>query len=176
MNPQLEQIKKSRPKAGTYKTFTSRKKNSHVNFQKPHYSGGEKGVNKVLMDEPVKLVVQLGIEFDAWTACLGSPDGSVKPSPYLHKLVTQGYKKDGKTVFLNPADLQAKLEAAKANPDTKIIYWEERDRSDQEKRLEAAIKEKEVVIESRDAQIGRLKGLLKGKVKDEDIESALKGA
>lgn len=169
MNTKLEAIKKSRPKAGSYKTFTSRKKNSHVNFQKPRYIGGEKGTARVLVDDPVKLVIQLGIEFDAWTACLGSADGKVKPSPVLHKLVTEGYRKDGQIVYLDPSDLQAKLERVRQSADNRIIFWEERDRPEEEKRLEAAIKEKSVVIDG-------LVGLLKGKVKDEEIAALLKGA
>lgn len=169
VNPRLEALKKSRPKAGSYKTFTSRKKNSHINFQKPRYTGGEKGTQRVLVDDPVKLVIQLGIEFDAWTACLGSADGKIKPSPILHKLVVNGFKKDGKTVFLDPKDLQAKLEDRKESQDNRIIYWEDRERSEQEKTLEKALQTKEVTID-------RLASMLKGKgVKEEEIEAALKG-
>ncbi len=172
----LAKLRKERPKAKSYKTFTSRRKESHVSFQKPRYEAEHKNTAPKMVDEHIKLVIQAGNEFDAWTACLGSADGKVKPTPALAKLVTKGFKRNGEIVYLDPKDLHRRLEELKGSQNNRVIYWEERDRPEQEKRLEQAIEEREAKIESRDMQIGKLVGMLRGKVKQEEIEEILKGA
>ncbi len=94
----------------------------------------------------------------------------------LAKLVTKGFKRNGDIVYLDPKDLHRRLEELKGSQNNRVIYWEERDRPEQEKRLEQAIEEREAKIESRDMQIGKLVGMLRGKVKQEEIEEILKGA
>ena len=113
----LAAVKKARPKPGTYPTFTSRRNESVIPFQKVRYSYPEKGRSRELADEQVKVVIQKGIEFDAWAACLGSLDGKTAPSPTLHKWVTEGYIYEGQRVFLDPKALHEHILRKKKQPE-----------------------------------------------------------
>lgn len=171
----LAVVKKARPKPGTYPTFTSQRNESVIPFQKVRYSYPEKGRSRELADEHVKVVIQKGIEFDAWAACLGSIDGKTSPSPTLFKWVTEGYIYEGQRVFLDPKALHEHILRKKKQPENRVIFWEERERPESEVRLEKAIKERDVKLEARDGQIANLTALLKGKVGQDQIDKIMAG-
>ena len=171
----LAAVKKARPKPGTYPTFTSRRNESVIPFQKVRYTYPEKGRSRELADEHVKVVVQKGIEFDAWAACLGSVDGKTAPSPQLYKWVTEGYIRNGERVLLDPKELHEHILRKTKQPENRVIFWEERERPESEKRLEKAIKERDVKLEAKDGQIANLAALLKGKVGQDQIDKILAG-
>lgn len=148
-----------RPKAGTYPTFTSRKKASTIPLQKAVYGLDEFKVRR-LVSEKVTVTVQSGVEFDAWRECLGDADGKGSSS-YFRKLMTEGYLSNGKKITLDPAWLQKFLEAQVESSTNSIYLWKDRPRSVAEKKLEGIVADKDKQIEAMGADKARMEALLK---------------
>lgn len=168
----IEDLKKARPKKN--RTFTSRRGETRLPFQKARYSSDEKFGGRVLVDDAVRLTVQKDTEFDPWALCLGSKDGKIHANPVYLKLCTEGYLKGGNTVILNPADLQEFLEVKRKSDTNSVIYWEDRDRPEAEKNLEAALAEKTTIINASQLRNDVLTRLLRTKgVDDQAIKAEL---
>lgn len=154
-----EAPKVKRPKAGSYPTFTSRKKASTICFQKAVYGLDEFKVRRLVSDK-VSVTVQEGVEFDAYRECYGDENGKGR-SQYFHKLVTDGYLENGKTVKLDPDKLHRFL-LAQVNASTNSIYeWKDRPRTAAEKKLEGAIADRDKKIEDLASDKARMEALLK---------------
>lgn len=168
----MEQAKKTekgtRPEKGSYPTFTSMRGRTTLLFQKPVY-GLDEFKSRKLISEKVTVTIQGGsensrlgptyVEFDVFKECLGDSEGK-NFSPYFHKLCTEGYTSNGKTVLLNPDTLQKFLESKMKSDTNRVIFWNDRPRSDKEKQLEATMKSKDTVIASQGASIEKMRALL----------------
>lgn len=165
--------KASRPKPGTYPTFTSRRGESIICFQKVSYISEDKGKSRKPHDTYVRVVIQKDVEFDAYAACLGSVDGKTPPSPAIHKFVKEGYLCEGKKVFLSPKALHEFVLSKQKDPNSSVILWTDRPRPEAEVRLEKALNEKQAVIDTKEIQMARLADLLKGKVNQADIDKIM---
>lgn len=171
-NNRIEELKKKRPKKGTYKTFTSLRDNSRIPFQKARYTQEGPHGSRILADEPVSVTVQKGKEFDAWRECLGSEDGKIHANPYFRKLCVEGYKKGNKKEFLDPAELQDCLVAFRNADSNRILFWDDRPKTDLELRMETVVADKEREINSRDMTIGKLREfMVKKGVKAEELQA-----
>lgn len=175
----LQELKAKRPKAGSYETFTvSQRGESRMPYQKARYHAEDKRSARELMDSAIQITIQRGVEFDVYQECLGSRDGKVPANPHFHKLVTEGFLRNGQTVFLDPDDMQKFLSKARKSDTNRIILWKDRPRPEAEKALEKALESKNAEISSRDLTIETLRKTLKGRgMKDEEIEALIsKGA
>ncbi len=148
-----------RPKSGSYPTFTSRKKGSTKCFQKARYGLDEFKTRK-LVDEKVSVTFQEGAEFDVYQECLG--DGKdFKGNSYFVKLVTEGYLSNGKTVKLDPAQLQKWAESQVMAETNRIYLWKDRPRTAEALRLEREIAGKDALIEKANTDRAKMEALLK---------------
>lgn len=154
-----EETKTKRPKAGTYPTFTSRKKGSTVYLQKAQYGLDEFKTRK-LVSEKVSVTVQRGTEFDVYRECLGGEDGKGR-SPYFHKLMTEGYLENGKVVKLDPDRLQKFLESQVGSLTNTVYLWKDRPRTPRERELEDAVASGEKKLEAANADKAKMLELLK---------------
>lgn len=150
-----------RPKAGTYKTFTSRRGSSTICFQKPVYGVDQFKVRN-LLSAKVTITIQKKVEFDVFKELLGDKDGK-GGNPAFKELVTKGYLKQGEVVKLDPNEVQAFLEAQVGSSQNSIIYWEDRARTEEEKQLERVIKAKDTELAAKDLEIEELRKLLDDK-------------
>lgn len=170
MEKKTEQSQKpgTRPQKGEYPTFTSMRGRTTLLFQKPVY-GLDEFKSRKLISEKVTITIQGGsensrlgpsyVEFDVYKECLGDTEGK-NFSPYFHKLCTEGYLSNGKTVMLDPSTLQKFLEAKVKSDTNRVILWENRPRSDKEKQLEGVMKSKDTVIASQGESIEKMRILL----------------
>jgi hypothetical protein len=89
--------------------------------------------------------------------------------------VTEGFICNGERVLLDPKALHEHVLRKRKQPDNRVIFWEERERPESEKRLESAIRERDIKLEAKDGQIANLAALLKGKVGQDQIEKIMAG-
>jgi hypothetical protein len=155
-----EEIKTpARPKYGTYPTFTTKKKASTKCLQKAQYGLDEFKTRK-LMSEKVSVTVQAGVEFDVYRECFGGPDGAGR-SPYFHKMITEGYLKNGTIVKLEAETLQKFLESQVRSDTNQVYLWKDRPRTARERELENAVEAGEKKAEALTADKAKLEAILK---------------
>lgn len=155
-----EEIKTvSRPKYGTYPTFTSTKKGSTKCYQKPIY-GLDEWKTRKLVSEKVSVTISKGVEFDVYRECYGGPNGE-PANPYFKKLITEGYLEKDKIVKLDPNKLQKFLEAQLKADTNQIYLWANRPRTPRERELENAVEAGEKKAEALIADKAKLEALLR---------------